>query len=171
MIDFRRTTIDDIPTIRTLARRIWEEAYSQLLSKAQIEYMLEMMYSSNVIECEITNGTVWELIYFDGEAVGYISYALGKDNSVKLSKIYISEINRGRGIADAALKRVIRYAVVHERSFVYLTVNKENKRAIRAYEKNGFSIAESVVTDIGNGFVMDDHIMKYYCTEAGKRDH
>ena len=51
----------------------------------------------------------------------------------------------------------------NDRNCVYLTVNKGNKRAIRAYEKSGFSITESVVTDIGHGFVMDDYIMKYYC--------
>jgi RimJ/RimL family protein N-acetyltransferase len=164
MIVFRQATTDDIQAIQTLARRIWEEAYNQLLSKAQIEYMLEMMYSSKVIESEIMHGTIWEFIYFNGEAVGYISYACEKGNSVKLAKIYISEKNRGRGIADEALKRVIRYAIENDKSFVYLTVNKGNKRAIRAYEKNGFSIAESVVTDIGNGFIMDDYIMKYYCT-------
>jgi RimJ/RimL family protein N-acetyltransferase len=163
LIVFRRTTIDDIQMIQTLARRIWEEAFNQLLSNAQIEYMLEMMYSSKVIEAEIARGTIWELIYLEGEVVGYISYSFEKDNSVKLSKIYISVENRGTGIADAALKRVIRYAMENDRNCVYLTVNKGNKRAIRAYEKSGFSITESVVTDIGHGFVMDDYIMKYYC--------
>jgi diamine N-acetyltransferase len=163
MIVFKQATIDDIKTIQTLARRIWEEAYNQLLSKAQIEYMLEMMYSNKVIESEIAHGTIWDLIYFNGEEVGYISYVFEKGNSVKLSKIYISEKSRGRGIADNALERVIRYAIENDKSFIYLTVNKGNKRAIRAYEKIGFSIVESVITDIGNGFVMDDHIMKYYC--------
>ena len=40
-----------------------------------------------------------------------------------------------------------------------LSVNKRNAKAIAAYQKNGFGITESVVTDIGNGFVMDDFIM------------
>ena len=48
------------------------------------------------------------------------------------------------------------------KDYVYLTVNKNNKTAIRAYEKNGFVITTSVVTDIGQGFVMDDYIMKYF---------
>ncbi len=33
-----------------------------------------------------------------------------------------------------------------------------NKKAIRAYEKNGFTIVASVVTEIGNRFVMDDYM-------------
>jgi ribosomal protein S18 acetylase RimI-like enzyme len=38
-------------------------------------------------------------------------------------------------------------------------VNKRNRNAIAAYEKYGFRIVDSVVKDIGGGFVMDDYIM------------
>jgi RimJ/RimL family protein N-acetyltransferase len=40
-----------------------------------------------------------------------------------------------------------------------LAVNKQNTRAIAAYTRNGFAVAEAVVNDIGGGFVMDDYIM------------
>jgi ribosomal protein S18 acetylase RimI-like enzyme len=40
-----------------------------------------------------------------------------------------------------------------------LCVNKRNAGASKAYQRNGFEIAGSVVTDIGDGFVMDDFIM------------
>ena len=47
-----------------------------------------------------------------------------------------------------------------EHSKIYLTVNKNNINAIRAYEKLGFKNIESLVSDIGNGFVMDDFKME-----------
>jgi ribosomal protein S18 acetylase RimI-like enzyme len=40
-----------------------------------------------------------------------------------------------------------------------LSVNKRNARAIAAYRRNGFTVAEAVMVDIGRGFVMDDFIM------------
>jgi ribosomal protein S18 acetylase RimI-like enzyme len=40
-----------------------------------------------------------------------------------------------------------------------LAVNKNNATAIAAYLKHGFRVVESVVKEIGGGFVMDDHIM------------
>jgi ribosomal protein S18 acetylase RimI-like enzyme len=40
-----------------------------------------------------------------------------------------------------------------------LAVNKMNRGAIDAYLKHGFRIADAVVKDIGDGFVMDDYIM------------
>ena len=44
-------------------------------------------------------------------------------------------------------------------------MNKNNKNTIEAYKKWGFTIIDSVVTDIGNGFVMDDYIMEYKLQE------
>jgi hypothetical protein len=38
-------------------------------------------------------------------------------------------------------------------------VNKQNTKAVAAYRRNGFAVAESVVTDFGASFVMDDFIM------------
>ena len=43
---------------------------------------------------------------------------------------------------------------------MYLTVNKGNDLGIRAYKGTGFQIVEAVVTDIGEGFVMDDYVME-----------
>ena len=44
---------------------------------------------------------------------------------------------------------------------MYLTVNKGNLRAVRAYEKFGFVRTEEQVSDIGNGFVMDDFVYEF----------
>jgi RimJ/RimL family protein N-acetyltransferase len=43
---------------------------------------------------------------------------------------------------------------------VYLTVNKHNNHAIDVYKKIGYSVADTAVTDIGGGYVMDDYIME-----------
>jgi RimJ/RimL family protein N-acetyltransferase len=42
-------------------------------------------------------------------------------------------------------------------------VNKRNQKAIRAYERAGFTIAESMTSEIGGGFVMDDYRMTAPC--------
>jgi RimJ/RimL family protein N-acetyltransferase len=43
---------------------------------------------------------------------------------------------------------------------IELRVNRGNSRAVRAYERAGFRVAESVCQDIGAGFVMDDFVMR-----------
>jgi hypothetical protein len=41
-----------------------------------------------------------------------------------------------------------------------MQVNKANARAIDAYRKAGFRIAQEAVFDIGHGFIMDDYLME-----------
>ena len=36
-----------------------------------------------------------------------------------------------------------------------------NKHSLAVYEKFGFQWIDSVQTDIGNGFIMDDYILEY----------
>jgi hypothetical protein len=43
---------------------------------------------------------------------------------------------------------------------MYLSVNKDNELGTRAYLGKGFKVVDSTVSDIGEGFVMDDYIME-----------
>ncbi len=65
----------------------------------------------------------------------------------------------GRGLGSRLLQHVEREVRQLGARRLILSVNKRNAKAIAAYQRNGFVIAESVVTDIGGGFVMDDFIM------------
>jgi ribosomal protein S18 acetylase RimI-like enzyme len=76
-----------------------------------------------------------------------------------LHKLYLLPELQGRGLGSRLLQHCeqeVRAAGAHR---LILSVNKRNAKAIAVYQRNGFVIAESVVTDIGGGFVMDDFIM------------
>jgi ribosomal protein S18 acetylase RimI-like enzyme len=65
----------------------------------------------------------------------------------------------GFGLGSRLLQRVEREVRGGAGRRLILSVNKRNAKAIAAYQRNDFVIAESVVTDIGGGFVMDDYVM------------
>ena len=48
---------------------------------------------------------------------------------------------------------------------VWLTVNKHNTDSIQFYLRQGFVVVEDIVTDIGNGYVMDDYLMETRVTD------
>ena len=150
----------EIPLLRELATAIWHEAYADLISHEQIRYMLHKMYAPDVVAAEMQKGIVWDIISCDGRDCGFISYGPDGGTGLKLSKIYLDAASRGSGVAAIALRHVISSARALHKSSVWLTVNKQNSRAIRAYEKNGFRTAEAAVFDVGGGFVMDDYIMR-----------
>ena len=77
----------------------------------------------------------------------------------KLHKLYLLLELHGRGWGSRLLQHCEREIRTAGARRLILAVNKRNTKAIAAYQRNGFVIAESVVTDIGGGFVMDDFIM------------
>jgi len=109
---------------------------------------------------------------------------------VFLSKLYVASKFRGRGLGKQMLQHLIdaiREERLQTSDFrlqeellagvpvasntnpearspkpevtIWLTVNKHNP-TVDIYHKCGFVITEEIVTDIGNGFVMDDYVME-----------
>ena len=79
----------------------------------------------------------------------------------KLDKLYVHPDQQRQGIGRALLHAVQDWARQQQAHRLWLQVNRGNTQAIAAYQKYGFRIIESRVFDIGNGFVMDDHIMEH----------
>lgn len=121
--------------------------------------MLKKFQSEEVIGSSIESGEyAYYMAYLDNEFAGYMGVHEDKEyKSVLLSKIYIKKEYRRKGIAKALLKHVMQ--IYSDASMFWLTVNKHNDNAISAYNKLGFTKERESVTDIGEGFVMDDYVM------------
>lgn len=158
---FVKASAADIPALRRLADEIWRDHYPGIITIQQIEYMLDRMYDAPVIERELNAGTVYELITDGGARVGFFSYTHCREsNTVTVHKLYLALGRHGRGIGQAALRHIVEAARSAGAAKISLFVNKNNKKAIASYRRAGFVTAESVITDIGNGFVMDDYRME-----------
>ena len=159
----RAAGIPDIPEVARLSGIIWNRCYADILSRQQIDYMLVLMYSPETIRSEMDNGISYCLVSDGGRAVGYLSFGKirhhGQD-AMKLHKIYLLPEKQGRSIGSESLKYVVGKTSEAKLSVLMLCVNKNNAAAIRFYERNGFRIADSIVSDIGSGFVMDDFVME-----------
>ena len=150
----------EIPALRALAERIWRVSYTEMLTPAQIDYMLSWMYAPETIAREIAEGVLWETAWLDGEMVGFHSCTLETaEQRLKLNKLYLLPELQGSGLGQQLLEHVHTLAAQRGARQVWLQVNKTNARAIRAYERAGYVVERSAVFDIGGGFVMDDFIM------------
>ena len=156
----RPATADDIPLLRDLAERIWRVAYVEIIPPEQIEYMLGWMYGAAQIALELGEGVVWELAIADERPVGFFSITFKESPRAKLQRLYLLPECQGAGLGQAMLRRVHELAASRGASEIWLQVNKQNTRAIRAYESAGYIVERSAVFDIGRGFVMDDFIMQ-----------
>jgi ribosomal protein S18 acetylase RimI-like enzyme len=149
----------DFESIAQLADAIWREHYISIISLDQIEYMLINFNSVSAIEDQIKQGTLFFYITFNQVPVGYL--AVKKENDfLFLSKIYVLSTYRGKKIGKAALQLASDIALSYGFKKIRLNVNKFNTNSILAYEKLGFIKTKSIITDIGNGFIMDDYEME-----------
>lgn len=145
--------------IESLAYEIWDEHYTPIIGKGQVEYMLSKFQSATAIKSQIDDGYIYFLIDYLGSHVGYLSFKEEKD-TLFLSKVYVLNELRGKGIGKKAILFTENQAKKLGLSKVRLTVNKDNINSKKSYEKLGFVNCGSVVMDIGNGYVMDDYAME-----------
>ena len=160
-IEIVRATEAGLPAISELAGVIWRACYPGIITSEQIDYMLARMYSLDVLRDEIrSQGVRYDLLLVDGKPAGFASYGpTSERGAMKLHKLYLLPELHGRGLGSRLLQHVEREVRTGAARRLILSVNKRNAKAITAYQRNGFVIAESVITDIGGGFVMDDYVM------------
>jgi len=79
-----------------------------------------------------------------------------------ISKFYNRKNNRGNGLGKKSIEFIMQRAKILHYKIISLTVNKNNTNSIKAYEKMGFKNHGPITADIGNGFIMDDYLMKYF---------
>ncbi len=150
----------DILEVSNIAHNVWREHYSGIIYGEQIEYMLDKFQSPAAIEKAIAEGYEYYLMRRIGVNVGYIGLKPNDPpRKLFLSKIYVLSEYRGKGLAYDAVLQLKEMCAQKRFDTIWLTVNKENP-SIKRYEKMGFCITESITTDIGGGFVMDDFIME-----------
>ncbi len=152
---------NDIETVATLARIVWQDTYSGIITQAQIDFMLGQRYDTRRLLEELAMPQVWwDKATLDGELVAFASSLLSATpGEMKLDKIYVDPARQRLGLGGRLIAHVAQRALAQGCSTLILAVNKRNERAIAAYRKHGFFVRNAVCVDIGNDFVMDDFIM------------
>ncbi|PKF73634.1 GNAT family N-acetyltransferase [Chryseobacterium sp. PMSZPI] len=159
-----KATENNIPLIQDLARRSWENAYADILSKEQLEYMLSEMYSETELMNHLQNPNYQYYLIQDEENElyeGFIGYEYNYEGkTTKLHRIYLVPESKGKGFGKEALQFLNQKVTDYGNDRIILTVNKNNV-AKKFYESQGYRVYDEGVFDIGNGFVMDDYLMEY----------
>lgn len=154
-------TINDIEIIRTIAKNTWPHAYSKILSAAQLDYMLDKMYSSDALISQFEAGHQFILGKNSDKEIGFASWSLTDDISsiYHLHKIYILPPEQGKNFGRQILAYIIDDILSKSGKYLRLNVNRDNNARF-FYENIGFEIIEEVDNPIGNNYFMNDFIME-----------
>ncbi len=159
VLHIREASENDIATIRYIATITWPVAYGTYISKAQLDYMLDMMYSDDSLLNQMNNGHQFYIAEHNNQGIGFASVSKEEDNTCKLNKLYVLPTEQKTGAGKALLFKTIDFAKSLVSNCLYLQVNKQNN-AQHFYSKLGFSVREASILEIGGGYIMDDYIME-----------
>ncbi|WP_201748001.1 GNAT family N-acetyltransferase [Chitinophaga vietnamensis] len=161
MYQIKAATTAEIPVIQDLTEKIWRPTYRELLTPEQINYMIDMMYSTASLNRQINELSHHFVILHDDETpIGFAAYShTDRPEVYKLHKIYLSLDYQGKGVGKFLLNGVADRVKALGAHILELDVNRFNK-ARNFYEKQGFTVIKEKVTDIGNGYIMDDYVMQ-----------
>jgi GNAT superfamily N-acetyltransferase len=174
----RPATLTDRALIRSISERTWPSTYGHIISQEQIDFMLDWMYSDTSLEKQMKTGCEFYIASIKGNDVGFCSVSPedekekeeeDEDNSSsektecskahKLNKLYVLPAAQGTGAGKALLNIAIEVSKAAGSSSLFLQVNKQND-AYTFYLKHGFVKEQEFKFDIGNGFFMDDYVMR-----------
>ena len=159
MLSIRKAGNTDIPLIRELTFKVWPQTYAATISKEQIDYMLEMMYSETSLQQQMDDGCQFIIAYDESEPFGFASYQETGPSVFKLHKIYVLSSQQGKGTGRFLIDYILTNIEQRGATALQLQVNRQNK-AKNFYERLGFIVIEETDFNIGNGFFMNDYIME-----------
>ena len=170
-ISIRPASLQDSAFIRSVSERTWPSTYGHIISQEQIDFMLDWMYSDASLEEQFQKGCQFfiagivkessELGNGELEEIGFCSVSPEDTNEHKLNKLYVLPKAHGTGAGKALLNKAIEVTKEAGSTSLFLQVNKQNT-AYTFYLKKGFMKELEFKFDIGNGFYMDDYVMRLH---------
>lgn len=158
--ELKHATPDDFKRIEELAIEIWNKHYVPVIGQQQVDYMLSSIYNyESLLQQTEKKGHQFYLIRQQDDTIGFVSISEESPGNWWIHKFYILNSVQGKGIgADVfeLLKQEIK-----DPATIRLTVNRQNYKSINFYFKLGFKIEEVADFNIGNGYFMNDFVMRW----------
>lgn len=163
MQTIRLADTNDCELINHLAKDTFPFTYRSILTPEQIEYMMHWMYDPENIYRQMTEeGHVYFIAYQDDEPAGYVSVRKDEGQIYHLEKIYVlpkfQKMHFGR-VLFQTVEDYVRKQCPSGDCAVELNVNRQNP-ALDFYKHMGMRIDRQGDFPIGNGYYMNDYIMR-----------
>lgn len=151
----------DAMLIHELVYQIYEPTYQDILSSAQIQFMLEKSYAIEALQHTIAFDQDFFIIHNEAQIpVGFMAVKEKEEATdiMRIEKLYLLPETQGKGYGRAFIDYAKDVAIERNKSILELNVNRGNK-AYYFYLKMGFKVIQEV--DIPYyGYILDDYVMQ-----------
>jgi GNAT superfamily N-acetyltransferase len=158
-LKLKKAAIAEADDIASIAGKIWRVHYPPIIGAEQVEYMLLNMHSPAKVKEQMEKGQTFCFILDGDKAIGYTSWSKPAEGELFIHKFYIEPSLQGQGIGTKVFAEILE--LNPGTTTIRLTVNRMNYKSINFYYKVGFVIEEVKDFDIGNGYFMNDFVMRW----------
>ncbi|MGB0891006.1 MAG: GNAT family N-acetyltransferase [Flavobacteriaceae bacterium] len=159
MITIREAKNNDAEVLALLGRVTYNESHGHYIDNKThlLNYNNTFFSVTKVLEeLQIPNNLIY-LIYVDNSPIGYIKLVLNATNNnlastnvCKLERLYILNDFIGQNIGSKAMNHINKTATELNFDELWLAVYIKNTKAIKFYERNGFSKKGNIIFRVGD---------------------
>jgi ribosomal protein S18 acetylase RimI-like enzyme len=162
----RAANPDDAAVLSQLGGKTFYDTFRPYNSEEDMQAYIAKAYNEPLLVENLRNPKIhYALAYENNMAVGYIKLLLNATHEklsgkcIELEKIYVLDSALGGGAGKILMDYAIHFSTGHNYEILFLGVWEENKRAVRFYEKTGFTVFAHRSFKLGSR-LCDDYIMK-----------
>ena len=164
-VELRSATQSDFESIIEIANTTWPQTYGEILSAEQLAFMLDLFYTEKALDKNRREGQIFLIVMCSNKAVAFASYQNNFDeNTTHIHKIYVLPEMHKRGIGAMLMTEIEKRSKAFGDQFLSLNVNRYNN-AKDFYTRLDFEVVREIDIEIGNGYLMEDFIMKKALTD------
>ncbi|MFM7079147.1 MAG: GNAT family N-acetyltransferase [Bacteroidota bacterium] len=154
----RSVSMSDIQALQNLSRKTFAETFASDNSEENMVKYLEEAFSIEKLSEELENpDSIFYFAIVDKNPVGYLKVnkadaqtELKENKSVEIERIYVLREYHGKEVGKKLCDKAIELSIAEGAEYVWLGVWERNTRAIRFYEKNGFTPFDKHIFKLGD---------------------
>lgn len=162
---------EDAVSLQHISRTTFKETFSEHNTEEDLNKYLAEQLSIKKLEEELNNpNTSFYFALDNNQIVGYLKLnwlnaqtELIDHAAFEIERIYVLKEYFGKGLGQFLLDNAIQIGKEFKPTYIWLGVWEMNTRAIRFYEKNGFTVFSSHLFTLGND-IQTDLLMKLSIT-------
>ena len=156
-IQIVKVSFSHLEELRILSIQTFFETFASVNTKENLRLYLEMEFAKEKMKKEFYNiDSEFYIARLENKSIGYLKINFGKvqtelkeNNGMEVERIYVLKDFLGKNVGQLLFDKALEIAKEKKMDYLWLGVWERNLRAIRFYEKNGFSKFDTHLFKVG----------------------
>ena len=141
----------DLPELQQIAQRTFHDSFAAANNPEDFQTYTKQAFSKEQLLSELQNpNSTFYFAKFQDKTIAYFKLNTGsaqtdlqEEAGIELERIYVKQEFQGQKTGQALIEKAIEIAKEKNKTYLWLGVWDQNKRAIRFYQRSGFQITGS----------------------------